>query len=711
MKIFLLRIWAVWRRFRRDGAQHDARQLQSVSHIATLMRRANPFASWNERARWMIDTVEWVRCEPQAIMPEQDAAHPAPRQRVHLLLEWLDAHREVRRVVRTTLQKTLREAVGPEVFSTTGLPHEPAFFSELVERIFKRLLPGPPVQSDLSTLFAALFPKPADADWLLGLDQETMERLWRLCADDAIAHACHRQIDEALLYLSTTILAVGISPAFRQRLEPRMPLQATPFMALQRELEKYLAAGYSDAAALRSVRMLIAVCQAQTDRIYAHLDEFGVSIGLVYRIERMRAQLSRMVRLIDLREALHAGQSVDRVRDLVRDLAVSCHHRSSVRGLIRNSFSLSARRMVERNADRGEGLIARDGAGYRTLLAAACIGGIIAALTMLGKLALTGAGLARFFEGAFISMNYAIGFIAISAMGGVLAAKQPAVTAPALASKMGALYTADGLRALLAEAAILLRSQAAAVLGNLVAVVPTMVALSLAIFMLAGAPVMSPQKAHASLNGLSIAGLTPVFAAVTGVLLWMAGMAAGMADNWFALRQLRAALTHHRRLAFALGTARAERLARWLERHIASIAGNLSLAVLLGMTPVIAEFFGLPFDIRHATLAAATLAAATASLDWQVFALPAFWLALGGVMIVPLLNIGVAFACALSLALMARDVPARIRKIVFRTMARAMATSPRWFLLPARPETEVMTMSVPDEEAATEEKRRKQAGG
>ncbi len=113
------------------------------------------------------------------------------------------------------------------------------------------------------------------------------------------------QIEEAITYVTTTVVADGISPAFRQRLERKMSMRGTPFQAMRREMEAWLRAHPGDLGALRSVRMLVAVCHAQTDRIYAHLDEYGVSVSLVYRVERMRAHLQSIGRLIDVRSGVH----------------------------------------------------------------------------------------------------------------------------------------------------------------------------------------------------------------------------------------------------------------------------------------------------------------------------------------------------------------------------------------------------------------------
>src|SRR5450830_311095 len=192
--------------------------------------------------------------------------------------------------------------------------------------------------------------------------------------------------------------------------------------------------------------------------------------------------------------------------------------------------------MVERNGDHGAHYIARDRAGYRAMLKAGCLGGMVTAFTVVVKVMLGQVGLAHFFDGLFASVNYTISFLTIALIGGVLATKQPAVTAPALAAKMGELDTVDGLRSLLTEIAMLLRSQAAAIFGNLTAVIPTMLLITAAVMLASGMTLMNPQKAVSAMRDLSLIGPTPLYAAFTGILLWLSSLVAGFADNWFALR-------------------------------------------------------------------------------------------------------------------------------------------------------------------------------
>lgn len=670
---FLRAIWRGWR----SAVPEELSNLQASTQLAALMAHANPFAPWEERANWMMDVVDWLRRAPRS--------HPdGAARRVQLCLDWLDTHHATRRLVRTTLQKTLREASGPELFSTTGLPHEPAFFSELSDRIARKILPRAPSNKDLSALFITMLRGSAGADWLLSLDPDSLRRLWSLAADSGVAHAYRKQIDEALTYLVTLVLAVGISPEFRQRLGCKLPLQAMPFMALRREMEKYLMLGSHDAASLRSVRMLVAVCRAQTDKIYAHLDEHGVSLSLVYQVERMRAQLARISKLIDLRAAADSGADDVRLQaqTLLGELVVAHRHRSSIGRLIQRSFSLVARKMVERHAQHGELYLVTSRFEYRSVLKAAGIGGAVIGLTMSGRLLLPNVSLAGFFQGALVSGGYILVFLLIVASGGLLAAQQPAVAAPALAARIGALDTPFEMNALQTEASGLLRVQSAALIGNLALLVPMVLLLGAGLFWWNGRHLLTAEVAVQRLQQLSLFGFGPLFAVWTGVLLWVAGLAAGFADNWFALRQMHQALAQHRGLVRVVGGDRAAAVADWLERNLARIAGAVALGLLFGMTPVVAQFFGLTLDIRHVSFAAASLAAAAVSLGWHVLLAAQFWLALTGVITIGVLNIGVAFAGALTLALSARGISTPRRWLVARSLLRQLVTDSHFSLWP-----------------------------
>ncbi|MES2529909.1 MAG: recombinase, partial [Pseudomonadota bacterium] len=222
-----------------------------------------------------------------------------------------------------------------------------------------------------------------------------------------------------------------------------------------------------------------------------------------------------------------------------------------------------------------------------------------------------------------------------------------------------------------------------AVLGNVLVVVPVMVALSVAALYAFGRHVLDAAHAAEVLHSLSLAGPTALYAVFTGVLLFAASIIAGWTENAFVLHRLDSAMRHNPRIAAVLGQARARRWADFIRTHISGFASNISLGLMLGLLPAFLAFFGIGLDVRHVTLSAGQVAAAAAAIGWPVVHDAALWWAVAAIPVIGALNVSVSFYCAFRLALRAHSVSGtdrqRIRRaIVARWRGRALS-----FFLPA----------------------------
>jgi site-specific recombinase len=122
-------------------------------------------------------------------------------------------------------------------------------------------------------------------------------------------------------------------------------------------------------------------------------------------------------------------------------------------------------------------------------------------------------------------------------------------------------------------------------------------------------------------------------------------------------------------------------LSRAFARNLSGAGGNVALGTLLGMTPVLGKFFGLPLEVRHVTLSTGALVLAASSFRGEALAqglLPAML----GIAIIGLLNFGVSFALALLVALRAREVNRSDRLRLARAVLARFATQPKEFFLP-----------------------------
>jgi site-specific recombinase len=235
------------------------------------------------------------------------------------------------------------------------------------------------------------------------------------------------------------------------------------------------------------------------------------------------------------------------------------------------------------------------------------------------------------------------------------------------------------------EIVFLVRSQAAAIFGNLALVVPVAIVLEFAFESAFGRPLMPEAKAHQAIESFSVLGPSLLYAAFTGVLLWLSGLVAAAADNWFTYKRIAQSLEHSPALNRWCSEKRLREVVVFLRGNVAALTGSVSLGFMLGLLPEIFRFAGLPLDIRHVTLAAATLAAAVTGLGAELLSTPGFWLSLVGVLGVGVLNVVVSFSLAFFLAIRARDVRAAERWLLYRALLRRFAQRPLTFLLPIAP--------------------------
>ena len=98
--------------------------------------------------------------------------------------------------------------------------------------------------------------------------------------------------------------------------------------------------------------------------------------------------------------------------------------------------------------------------------------------------------------------------------------------------------------------------------------------------------------------------------------------------------------------------------------------------------PVLAQFFGLPLDVRHVTLASGQLGAAAGALGFELLAEPAFWWCVAGIAVIGVLNLGVSFWLAFKVALRSRGVRVQDRARIGAAVRRRLGRQPLSFVLP-----------------------------
>jgi site-specific recombinase len=654
--------------------------------LSALLNAADGLSGRAQRHLWLARLMEWLRHTPRGKAAPGEAggqgATPQPVLRLRHLLNVLEKNPEYGARVERLFADFWGDVRSVGLFSDFGFGPRMALYSEIWERLRLRLLPATPDTRELAELFPLLF-VPQDAQWIGAIDEATLKRLgtpaWR-----GIRRGPDRWRDEmmdAVTYLVSAVRAAGFSAPLRKRMSEDA-LAHQPFRQLAASTERLNEALQPGDPTLPPVRQaagylraLLDECRVAVDSIGQHLEEFGISVDIVYEADQLRDRLRRIELLLD---CVLATDPTPELQRLTLALVQTLERRRGVRPLLARHYAQLSRKVAERSAETGEHYIARTRGDYHDMLRRAATGGAVLSVTTLLKFGIVALGLTAFWSGFWIGANYAFAFVVIMLLHGTVATKQPAMTAPAMAQRLGDLRSDASVEAFVDDMVHLLRSQAAGIFGNLALCAPLVLVAQWLGWWLLGRPLVGAHEAGYVLQTLTLLGPTAFYAAFTGVMLFASSLIAGWAENWFVFHRLDSAIAWNPTIVARLGATRALRWSNWWRYNISGVAANVSLGMMLGIVPVVMSFLGLPMEVRHVTLSTGQLAAAAAALGWEVLHAAPFWWCVAGIAATGLLNIGVSFWLAFKLAARARGVrevdQQRIRAALSRRLRHRLPT-------------------------------------
>ena len=655
--------------------------------LTALTNAADPKAPLAERHLWLVRLLEWLRHAPagaDAATEVDPSRTPLPALRLRHLLNQVERQGALRERVQGLMVAFWRDADAASLYADLGFGARLTFAGELLARVQERVLPRTPETRELAALFRLLF-EPEDAAWVAALDAPTLERVALLFGP---GNASTRTVLlDAITILVIAVQAAGYTPALRQRMGAAA-LQGEPFRQLTgaaAALREAVLAGREDEA-LRTagyLRALLDACHRAAQSVMPHLEQYGVSVNIVFDLDQLQGRTQRIEQLVDCvlaPEPLPEGQRL--MLELLRVLG----EQRGLRSLFARHYSLLARQVAERSAESGEHYITRGRAEYRDMLRRAAGGGAVIAGTTLLKFAIAAIGLSAFWGGVWAGANFALSFVVVMLLHWTVATKQPAMTAPAMAASLprGGQASDAELQDFVDRVAQLIRSQIAGIVGNLALCAPLVLAAQIAARELFGAPLVGEKEAQYVLHSITLLGPTALFAAFTGVLLFASSLVAGWAENWFVFHRLDSAIAWNPRIVAGLGAPRAQRWAHWWRANVSGLAANISLGMMLGLVPALLGFVGVPLDVRHVTLASGQLGAALGALGPALLATSVFWWCVAGIVVTGVLNLTVSFALAFLVALRSRGVRLHDRHRIARALWQRLRTQPSSFFWPPR---------------------------
>ena len=604
----------------------------------------------DETVATLTEVVAAVR--PSADLPRDGHAAYVNRQ-LRALCEQAEPRERLRAVARQLLAMPGQQAF----FAEAGVRSALGFVLELAQRIGQRLLPLPPDGASFGDVTRRVI-GPLDHRWLGLVTDETWKQLLQAVAPgpDADAYAVtQRSLAEAARMLSYRLAGCALDRELL-RADAALERHESPFLALNALvvpwLDRLRVAGTPlSPEEWRDAEVLLAQCDAAISRVRRRMREIGASVRLTYMVARMEQLAARLRHVL---AALAVDASPATVVALMRETIASERRRDLIGRFIGETVSLLARSVTDHAARHGEHYIAADRSEWLRMARAAAGGGLVIAFMALVKLKLVQLHLPPLTAGVAYGINYGLGFVLIHMLGFVVATKQPAMTAAAIAGTLEEAHP-KRLDRLADLAQNTVRTQFIAVLGNVGLAFPLACLIALAWPALLGAPIAPTEKLHkllAEIHPLASGAL--FFAAVAGVGLFLSGLMSGYFDNQARYLELGDRVMRSSRMAW-LGRQRARGLGEYVDAHYGAILGNLFFGMYLGLVGALGVLTGLPIDIRHVAFSSANVGTALVGLGWAEVRGVLPW-AVAGVFGIALVNLLVSFALALYVAVKSRQL-------------------------------------------------------
>lgn len=649
-----------------------------------LSVRLDDQSSFDERMNWALDLVHWIRST--SLLSLRVVLDPRKTRilRVKYLLNLLQSKPEWKKNCQNNFEKLLEESEAFGFLMNFGISSHGSFFADFSARLVGRWMPSPHEPQNLAYILGELFTHDEDLDWIEGLDEnlfDGVKALFLSPGQNQKWHSLHGDVKRAIMAQAIQLTSLSLNPEIRKFLGSDH-FQTTPFFHLLEISQVFDQEDQHIQTFSAQFFDLLEECRVLIQEISKQLESRGVSIALVYQLDLMKSLVQRMQTLMTL--LVEKEISSHFVRNFIVQMMQENMRTKSLRALVGDNVTLLAKKIVESSAKKGHHYITRDRKEFLYMFKSALGGGALTALTTVLKFGAGMLPLSLFASGFLASLNYSISFACLQLLGWTLATKQPAMTAAALAAKMNDLGTSKGQENLVDEIVNILRSQFAAISGNILAVIPATLILCTLFFGLAGHHFLSETKAAGTIHSFSILGPTPFYAVLTGGILFLSSLVSGWTENWIHLRRIPLIVQQNRRLHYVFGSNWVQKLALFIDNQIPALAGSVALGFFLGMIPALGIFLGLPLDVRHVTLSTGSLVVASMNRGLETLQTWPFWLAVLGILSMAVFNLLVSFFLATLLAVRAQRITGPHRNLVFRKLLRRFKQKPLSFFLPSK---------------------------
>lgn len=519
-------------------------------------------------------------------------------------------------------------------FTRYSLMEDYGFTAGLFSRLGRKVLP--------------LVPEAGTIEYFLVKNDHSVDAAIGLLDFDTIASgAIAKDLDLSIKALGAKIVAFGLDRSIKAKFN-LVDLTTNPFVLLMEALQSppgTTTTSESEAllAALNSVAYTMTAFRKRKSRI-------GTSLHLTIVTKRILEYVERVRELLALKVNISSSEHWRAF--FVSHLAYSAQ-KDSLRRYVSRHIDLLALEIVEHTSGKGEKYIAESKAEYLRFFYKSLLGGAIISVFALLKMVVDANDLSTFGNALFFSINYALCFIMVKQFGGIIATKQPAMTASTIAKHIdkNQRLRVDSIPEVIRLIRSVFRSQFVSIVGNFLMALSFACLITFLLQQLSFDALSSVIKPEYLIKNAIPSGKLLAFAAIAGCFLALSGLISGYVDN----RVVASRVGH--RLRNSSLFFRSEAVVAFVEKKAGALVGNISLGFLLGSAFLLGRLLPFAVDIRHIAFSSANVGYAAMS---QPLAYTTTLLAVAGVLLIGFTNFIVSFSITLLLTLKSRGATIRL---------------------------------------------------
>lgn len=590
-------------------------------------------------------------------------------KKLSLLSEALNADEALKIAFNRKLIAMIGEARQSALLTQTNLLSRRGLFSELRKRAFYKILPNSYDDKELSGIVNIIFYKKTDWIWINEIPTDKLANflidLGVIPSSDLpVAHYIVQEIINDVYVLSQVITSLSIDSSIVKNFESVLTIES-PFMQLHERIGEYIEGiqkgditRETEHPKYKEVIDAINACTLFVNTIRQSNPLYGTSIELALVLQKLNKSLERMHELLHL--LVQEGQMnyFFHLVHFIKKIVKLENQKNSIRKFFNDTISLLAYEMTEHSGKTGEHYVTSTVKEYFQMFFDALKGGLIVGCMVILKYLINTLHLPIFQDTLLKALNYSLGFVGIQLLHGTVATKQPSMTAATIAQSIESQVESEEIIELGEFVIRVFRSQFIAVAGNLLLALPVAFGISWGWFELTGVPIANPEEAMHKIDGLNpFTSLCVLHAAIAGIMLFLAGILSGIADNSNVYNKYPQRIKMHRGLIRIIGQKRTIRLGDYIENNLGTLTGNFSLGFLLAFVAFIGFILGLPLDIQHVSFAIGNVGLAVATfLSQGQIPVAALLMAGLGVVFIGVVNISVSFSLALLVAIRSRGI-------------------------------------------------------